>query len=182
MTERNLYNILDMTVREVFAACGIGPEDIPDAIDAIDSQLSIFKNRIAPTRYVDSSDRVIFVAAIRKTGFWAAFAQDDQEDLSMVKLPRAESFTLAQQTLDAYAAKKGWMAIPDLGTVRSALSLVMTDYPGLAIISEWTEAQRVAVTKWAYATHLKASDNVLRVPPVPNVLFDYVRTREGAAA
>jgi len=53
-----------------------------------------------------------------------------------------------------------------LETLRDLLALV-SRRASLNALRSWTPNQRAAAEKWAAATHLRASDNVVRVPPMP---------------
>jgi hypothetical protein len=169
-------SLLDMTVREVFAECGIGPDDMSDAVEALGGQLTLFGSVGKPRRYVDSFDQVVFVAGIRGTGLWAVFAHGVDGEVKMLKLPPQGSMSDAQGALDAYARKKGWATVPKVESVHEALILVMERAPSLSVIFSWSEAERVAVANWAVSAHLRANDNAVRVPHVPNALFDYLRS------
>jgi hypothetical protein len=74
---------------------------------------------------------------------------------------------------------EGRAALPgaDPRALRDILELVCTEVP-LAVVKAWTWDQRAEAERWAGLLHLKASDNPVRVPPVPAHVEQY---REGAA-
>ena len=70
---------------------------------------------------------------------------------------------------DLYLAQKAakqtvWES--DSEILSDLLILVGVDVP-VAIVTRWTKKQREEAEKWAAKTHLKASDNNVRVPPKP---------------
>jgi hypothetical protein len=54
----------------------------------------------------------------------------------------------------------------DFPVLRDMLSLVGRKLSRSAF-RQWTSKQRAAAEKWAAATHLRASDNPVHVPPMP---------------
>jgi hypothetical protein len=63
-------------------------------------------------------------------------------------------------------------AFDDLDSLSDLLGLVgITADPD--DISEWTKHQQEQASKWAAKTHLSASDNNVRVPPMPAFLELY---------
>lgn len=53
-------------------------------------------------------------------------------------------------------------------TVETWMLIVGLDRtPSLAEIAEWSDEQCLLAEDWALATHLRASDNLVRVPAVP---------------
>ena len=46
-----------------------------------------------------------------------------------------------------------------------------------AAIREWKPSQIEAAEEWAAAMHLRASDNIVRVPPRPRFLTKYLKER-----
>ena len=52
------------------------------------------------------------------------------------------------------------------------LLLLVSVHVTLRTIRKWTPAQVEAAEKWAAACHLRASDNVVRIPPKPGFLPD----------
>jgi hypothetical protein len=56
--------------------------------------------------------------------------------------------------------------------LRDFLELVSTKVP-LDVIKGWTWDQRAEAERWAGLLHLKASDNPVRVPPVPEHVKPY---------
>jgi hypothetical protein len=67
-----------------------------------------------------------------------------------------------------------------LRVVRDMLALVDSPVP-LVVMREWSGWELQAVEDWAAQTHLKASDNNLRVPPVPRCVRAYVVEKTAAA-
>lgn len=47
--------------------------------------------------------------------------------------------------------------------------LLLVDRPAsIGQLMRWTPNQRASAEKWAAAVHLRASDNIVRVPPEPS--------------
>jgi len=61
-----------------------------------------------------------------------------------------------------------------LRIVRDLLLLVDSPVP-LIVMREWGGNEVEAVEAWAVAAHLAASDNSVRVPPVPKCVRAFVR-------
>ncbi len=55
---------------------------------------------------------------------------------------------------------------PDIHITQDLLLLVCIKVP-LSRIRSWTPQQVEAAEKWAASVHLRASDNIVRVPPKP---------------
>lgn len=53
------------------------------------------------------------------------------------------------------------------------LLLVMESPPTIYRIQRWTAEEFLDVEEWAATSHLRASDNVVKVPPKPAVLENY---------
>lgn len=201
-------NILELTVRDLlqdgaFTAASrlagdgrelagavvlvIGADETAEVLDAVNRQLTIWQTDKKPSRYVDEKGRIVSVRAVRGArSEYYAFAQDPESgaiDLLKGKDFPAGSGTApqAQAILDACAVKRNWDAVPEPAIVLDALSLVMESPPEVELISEWSDIERLQAAQWAMMTHVRASDNPsVKVPPVPNVLFNFVRKR-GAA-
>jgi len=203
-------NMWDMTVRELFDGCktGLAPEngmmvsrlmkggtepvgalifvvgqqETLDVIGAVDQQLTIWQSGAGSKRYLDEKDRIVFVASIRGTFLFGAFASDPLtghiEMLPGKNVPTGMRHAEAQKSLDAFAKKKGWIEVPDAKTVLDMLSLAMIDPPETEVIDAWTDSDRIQAARWAGAVHLQASDNQVRIPPVPNVLFSFIQRRK----
>lgn len=62
--------------------------------------------------------------------------------------------------------KQEWKTQKDLEILRGMLGLVSKEV-SVEVLSGWTEEQRELAAKWAAKTHLRASDNIVRVPPCP---------------
>ncbi|MHC1726530.1 MAG: hypothetical protein AB9866_11050 [Syntrophobacteraceae bacterium] len=159
----------------------IGSEETRDVMDAVQGQLEIWRKDKRPARYIDQKDRIVSIAAVRGLRpSYCAFVMDFETGaLDMLKareVPPTDNFAEAQRLLDAYAEKKGWIDIPSPESVQTALALVMVSPPppDTEVIAAWSDLEKIRAAMWATATHLKASDNPIRVPPVPNCLFDYV--------
>lgn len=54
--------------------------------------------------------------------------------------------------------------------------LLVDEYVTLRVLRTWTPRQRRAALVWAGKTHLRASDNPVRVPPKPRCLRGAKRT------
>jgi hypothetical protein len=68
----------------------------------------------------------------------------------------------------------------NLRIVRDMLLLVDSPVP-LLVMREWSGWESAVVQNWAAAAHLKASDNSVRVPPVPRCVEAYARGKSAAA-
>lgn len=60
------------------------------------------------------------------------------------------------------------------GATQDFLSLVCCDVPK-RVIRKWTPQQVELAEKWAGAVHLRASDNIVRVPPMPKFLKPFLK-------
>lgn len=63
-------------------------------------------------------------------------------------------------------------AISEMEILQDILKLIDEDVP-LCVIETWSARERECVETWAEKVYLKASDNNVRVPPVPDVLKKY---------
>jgi len=61
--------------------------------------------------------------------------------------------------------------------LRDILSLVMNYVPSLNKINSWTDDQAYQAEDWASCVHLRASDNIIRVPKRPSFLKDVSPTK-----
>ncbi|MEM5786266.1 MAG: hypothetical protein AAGU11_03035 [Syntrophobacteraceae bacterium] len=132
-------------------------------------------------KYLDEKGRVLQVLFDPYEGRFGTFC----------KLPRARGFARmrskalpfsktkeeAQGLLDQYATTLMLQTIPSLITLESCLLLVMDSPPSQEHMKQWTDLERAEVATWAVKTHLRASDNPVRVPPVPQVIFNLQRER-----
>lgn len=127
-------------------------------------------------RYMDPQGRVVIVAKEPGGERWGSFRhlkQDGTLSLRQVKtplLPLVSRRETASRHLYAYARVKGWALIPTPADLENLLSLVMAPCPTAAVIEAWADVDRVLAAGWAVAGHLQASDNKVRMPPVPWVL------------
>lgn len=203
-------NLLELTMRELLQGGGglsaasrlgangrepagaivlvIGADETAEVLDAVNRQLTIWQTDKKPSRYVDEKGRIVSVRAVRGArSEYYAFARDpDSGSLEMLRgkdLPAgADTFADAQAMLDAFASRKDWAAVPDPNMVGECLALVMESPPDVGLISEWSDIERLQAAQWAMMTHVRASDNPsVKVPPVPNVLFNFVRGKAGGA-
>lgn len=134
----------------------------------------------AGKKYVDHRDRLIFVSKGIGSLF-GTFRRKPGGSLKRVvssKLPMVRTREEAQEALDAYANALGLTAVPEAGMALNGLSLVMEDAPPLEEIASWTDVERAQVVKWALAAHLRASDNPVRVPPLPDVIHAWKTRKE----
>jgi hypothetical protein len=161
----------------------VGSDEVSEVVDAV-RQLPIWQEgKKEPRSYVDESDRVVFVAAVRGTGRFGVFARGAEEgDLEMIsrKVPTGTTLAETQKNLDAYAEKKNWITVPTPESLRKMLEMVMKEAPEESSLSAWTDLEKAQAAMWAVATHMVASDNPLSVPPMPNCLV--MELRKGAGA
>lgn len=70
---------------------------------------------------------------------------------------------------------EGRQALPgaDPRALRGLLELVSVDVPLNVIRYAWSWDERAAAEDWAVRTHLRASDNIIRVPPCPAHVLPY---------
>lgn len=107
---------------------------------------------------------------------WKATSKAKTHVCGQLTLPKEEGVAPGQEALDLIAdAGLGYGPDGeplDARVLRNLLSLVVEDedVPDLETIVGWSRDLRIEVTAWAQASHLVASDNVIEVPPVPNVL------------
>lgn len=57
--------------------------------------------------------------------------------------------------------------VTELRTLGDLLSLVDRHAP-MSVLKTWTPSQVAAAQKWAAASYLRASDNIVRVPTIPS--------------
>lgn len=134
-------------------------------------------------KYVDDKDRVVIVSTGIGTSLYGAFrVKPDGRSLKRIispMLPMVSCREEAQRNLDLYARHNGWTPLPGPEEVANLLLLVMEDAPSAEQVEIWTQIERIRAAKWAAATHLRASDNIVRVPPVPDVVMAW-RKRKGS--
>jgi|GEM_PF-5351952 len=130
--------------------------------------------------YLDHTrERVVFLAGNEAKGY-GAFCQESDGKLKRIaarSLPMRPSLAEARRNLIRYTREKGWIEIPGVRQLFDLLSLVMAGPPGFAAIASWSALDRGLAARWAAATHLRASDNPVRVPPVPGVIEGWVQRR-----
>ena len=127
-------------------------------------------------RYMDPQGRVVIVVKEPGGERWGSFRQVNQDGTVLLRqvktplLPLVAKAELAAKHLYAYARVKGWAYIPTPVHLENLLCLVMKPCPAATVIETWADEDRVLAAGWAVALHLQASDNHVRVPPVPWVI------------
>lgn len=156
----------------------VGEEAARDAVNAMRRLGAELKGRICSEgkKYLDEKGRVLRVFFDPHSDMYGTY-YEHPSDTGMVRLrsrllPMAETDRKAQELLDEYANEKSLQAIPTPEEVRDLLMLVTTKVPPLDRVESWTDLERAEAARWAAATHLRASDNPVRIPPVPNVMIE----------
>ncbi|MCE5242471.1 MAG: hypothetical protein ABFD98_15775 [Syntrophobacteraceae bacterium] len=127
-------------------------------------------------KYVDDKGRILRVFFDPRSNMYGTWYEHHSDTgmcrLKSMLLPVAETASEAQTLLDAYAEDNGLQAVPTAEELRDLLSLATDKVPSLERMESWTDMERAEAARWAGAIYLRASDNPVRVPPVPEVMME----------
>lgn len=135
-------------------------------------------------QYLDDKGCTVFVSEGLNGMMFGAFRKGPYalHRVKSPKLPMVSCRKVAERNLELYARHtKGWMRIPTVEETRDILLLVRSYEVPLERISTWSDLERAQVCAWAGAMHLRASDNIVRVPDKPALIaiLDHLNGRNG---
>lgn len=129
-------------------------------------------------QYLDEKGRKVLVGSMLGGRAWGSFRERSSSATRGITwvpvrsplLPPVECRAKAERNLELYARRKGWRRIPTAEETRDLLLLVRSYEVPLSKIETWTDVERAQICAWAGAIHLRASDNIVRVPEKPALI------------